>query len=178
MGRIIYKSGVGGYSQGLSAVRAARTRARASFVVGARTVRCPIFRPRRGTALPYKCSFTLGIASAARPVGLADRPEIAEQIGHRGRLEEFGRSQRQAAHGAHLLLELAGTAGIERQVPGVVRTRRDFVDQQAPVLGEEKFDAQHADVLEALQNRAGDLDRLRRDLRLRHCAGAIDTSRM
>ena len=33
------------------------------------------------------------------------------------------------------------------------------------VLGEEEFDAQHADILEALQNRAGDVDGLGRDLR-------------
>ena len=68
------------------------------------------------------------------------------------------RAERQAADGAQLLLELAGDMGINRQMPGVVRARGHFVDQQPAVCRQEELDAEHADHLQRLENRAGDGD--------------------
>src|SRR6185436_15684580 len=66
---------------------------------------------------------------------------------------------------ADLLFELTGAARVECQMPRVVRTRGDLVNQQASVPGEEEFDAQHADVFEPLEDCGGDVDRLRGNLR-------------
>src|SRR4029450_10459536 len=102
-------------------------------------------------------NMTVGQRSATGTVGYGNRPEIAQKIGHGGRLEQFRRSQRPSAYSADLLLELTRATGVERQMPRVVRTRRDLVDQQASVFGEEKFNAQHPDVVEALKDRPGDV---------------------
>ena len=67
---------------------------------------------------------------SARPIRFAIGPEIAQQIRHRRRTVHLRRSQRQSAHRAQLLLELAGDAGVDGQVPRVVRTRRQLIDQQ------------------------------------------------
>ena len=72
------------------------------------------------------------------PVGLARRPQVAQQVHHRRRRELARRAERQAAHRAHLLLELAGHARVEREVTGVVRPRRELVDQQAVVVRSRK----------------------------------------
>ena len=113
-----------------------------------------------------------GNDSAAIQFGVPVVPEIAEKIGHRGRLQQIGRAERQPADGAQLLLELAGATGVERQMPGVVRTRRQLVDEQLAAAGHEEFDAQDADVVERVHHRVGRLDRSRgergRHVRRRH----------
>src|SRR2546427_532543 len=81
-------------------------------------------------------------ASAAIRFVLA--PQVAEQIGHGGGPQQFRRAEGQPAHGAKLLLKLAGDAGVEGEVSGVVRTRRQLVDQQLAGSGQEELHAEHA----------------------------------
>src|SRR5437773_1644426 len=61
------------------------------------------------------------------PFRLAISPEISQQIGHRHGREKRYISKRQAADGAELLLELAGDAGVEAEVAGIVRARRQLI---------------------------------------------------
>ena len=89
-------------------------------------------------------------------------PELAEKIGHRcGGCQQLRGSERQRADRAHLLLELTRDRGVERQVSGIVRPRRDLVDEQLTVGVDEEFDAQHPDVLQLLKNVARNLRRAR-----------------
>src|SRR5207245_6309948 len=85
------------------------------------------------------------------------------QIGHGGGPEQIGRAQRQPADGAELLLELAGEARVEAEVPAVVRARGEFVDEELAGAGQEEFDAQHADDLQRVEQVARDLDGLAGD---------------
>ena len=113
----------------------------------------PIFRPRRASRLAVQMQLHVVEAGGGRPVRLAVRPELAEQIGHRRRgRQQLRGSQRQRADRAHLLLELARDRGVERQVAGVVRPRRDLVDEQFAVGVDEELDAQDADVLQLFEN--------------------------
>ena len=65
-----------------------------------------------------------------RPIRLALLPHIAQQIRHRRRLAQIRGPERQPAHRPQLLLELARHTRINRQMPRVVRARREFVHQQ------------------------------------------------
>src|SRR5688572_3048245 len=65
-------------------------------------------------------------------------PELAEEIRDRRRTHDFGRAERQVAHGAHELLELARDAGRLARVIAVVRSGRELVDQQTTVLQEKE----------------------------------------
>ena len=105
---------------------------------------------------------TPGNAQAAAQSG-SPAPEVAEQIRHRGRAQLLGRAERKPADRPKLLLELAGHAGVEGKVAGVVRTRRKLVDQQLPVVRHEELDAEHADDVELLQDGARDLNGSTRD---------------
>ena len=124
--------------------------------VAAVTVMWPILRPGRGARLAVQ------VQRCGR-----DRPARTDQSGspsaHRSpsrlTIAAAGRRQRRVAeadtaHGAHLLLELAGARRVERPVPAVVRARRELVDEQ-PIVDDEHLDGQHADVVE----RVGDLRR-------------------
>ena len=113
--------------------------ASASSSVSPRHVTCPILRPRRGSRLPYRCSFARGCASTLAPVGLARRlraavePDVAEQVQHhRGRVLRRV-AERQRRQDARLLLELRRHARVDRVVAAVVRARRDLVDEQRAV---------------------------------------------
>src|SRR3990172_2486984 len=75
----------------------------------------------------------------------------------------FGIAERQARDGAYELLELARRAGVDRPVARVVRPRRDLVDEQALIVGNEHLDREQAHELEALSDRPGDRLRLMRD---------------
>src|SRR5688572_2057145 len=90
------------------------------------------------------------------PVRLAVFPELAEQVGHGSRTGNLRRPKGQTAYGAYLLLELTGDRAVERQVTRIVRTRRQFVDEQLAVGAEEKLHAEHADVLELLEDGPSD----------------------
>src|SRR4051812_25863361 len=115
-----------------------------------------------GFRLAVEVELDVGEAAGGLPVGLAAGPEVAQEVRHGGGAEELRRAQRQAADGPQLLLELAGDAGVEGEVAGVVRARRQLVDQQAAVPGEEHLHGQHAGHPETLQDAAGDRHRLPR----------------
>ena len=87
-------------------------------------------------------------------------------------------TQRQAADGAELLLELAGRRGVERQVAGVVRPRGELVDQQLPVARQEHLDAQHADARRARRAWRGNRQGFAARRAAGTSAGAIERSRM
>src|SRR5205085_4372456 len=59
-----------------------------------------------GFVFTVEVELDVGHGAGSAPIGCALLPEVAEQIGHRGRTELFGRTERQPADGAHLLLEL------------------------------------------------------------------------
>ena len=50
----------------------------------------------------------------------------------------------------HLLLELARDGCLDRQVPGVMRTRGDLINQEQAFVGQEELDGQNTDGRERL----------------------------
>ena len=63
-------------------------------------------------------------------------------------LSKLRLTQRQAGHGAHLLLELVDAAGIERVVSAVVRPGRELIDVELAAVGHEHLHGQHAHILQ------------------------------
>lgn len=64
---------------------------------------------------------------------------ISNQVYHlRIRMPAY-RGHRQAANGAHMLFELGHRAGVNAPVPGIMRARRDFIGQKAPVFGDKQL---------------------------------------
>src|SRR5205085_7064670 len=116
--------------------------------------------PRARLVFAVEVEFDVGRGAGPQPVGCALLPEVAEQIGHRGRTKLFGRTERQPADGAHLLLELTCHTSINCEVAGVMRTRCDLVDEQFLVACEKKFDAEDADNVELFEYAPSDLGRL------------------
>ena len=84
-------------------------------------------RARLGFAVEMQLH--IRIAQCRGPIRLAIFPEVSEQIGHRSGTTKFGGTKRQAADRAHLLLELAGGAGVDGEMAGVVRARREFIHE-------------------------------------------------
>src|SRR5258705_293029 len=107
----------------------------------------------------------VGESQGRHPIWLTWFPKVTQEVGHGGRLELLGRAEREAADGAELLLELAGAAGIERQMSRIVRTRCQLVDEQAAVPCKKELDAQKADVLERFEDPMHDVHGLCRDRR-------------
>src|SRR4030095_11198785 len=95
-------------------------------------------------------------SAGRRPVRFALCPQGSEKIRHPRWSEQLGRPEREAADRAHLLLELAGDGGVERQVAGIVRPRRQLVDEEVTVGRHEEIYAQQADRVPRLAERAGD----------------------
>ena len=95
-----------------------------------------------------KVQLHVGQLTRGGPIRFAVGPEVAQQIRHRRRPQQFRRTQRQTADGAELLFELARDARVKRKVSGIVRTRRKLVDQEFVVVRQEEFHAEHADDLE------------------------------
>ena len=90
-----------------------------------------------------------------RPIGFPTLPNIAEEIRHRRRAQNFGRAQRQTADRAHLLLELARGAGFDRPMAGIVRPRREFVHHAvSPVFFRNISTASKPDQIDLLRNGA------------------------
>src|SRR5579885_1594 len=102
--------------------------------------------------------FDMRIRVGGSPVGFAMLPEIAKQIRHCRRAKLLCRAEWQATDGPQLLLKLAGDAGINRQMPGVMRTRRQFVDQQLSRARDKKLHAQHTHNIQCFENAARNLD--------------------
>ncbi|KAG1249221.1 hypothetical protein G6F68_013453 [Rhizopus microsporus] len=72
--------------------------------------------------------------------------------------EHAGAAQRQAKHGAQMVLELRGLAAFDGPVPGVVHARRHLVGQQFAIAAEQ-LQREHAHVLQVLGNATGIADR-------------------
>ena len=82
-------------------------------------------------------------------------PGISENIQHYGRGKQRGVAERESRHRANLLLKLARHAGFDRRVTGVMRTRSGLIGDNRTVFKNEEFDAEHADILQAVRNADG-----------------------
>ena len=69
-------------------------------------------------------------------------PYVSKQISDGAGTDERGVAEREIACGAHQLFKLAGHASALALVIAVVWTRREFVDQQAPLPGHEHLHAE------------------------------------
>src|SRR5206468_4314738 len=96
-------------------------------------------------------------------------PEVAEEICHCRGFEHARRSERESANRAQLLLELTGDARVEGEMAGIVRARRELVDEQLAAAREEEFDADYADDVEGFENCSRDFDGALLDLRRDIC---------
>ena len=123
----------------------------------ATAVRCLIFPAGPRLCLAVEVQGDAGHGAGVLPLRRPRGPEVPEEIRHRGGPEELRRPERQAAHGAHLLLELARDAGVDREVAGVVRARSDLVDEEAAVPGVEELDAEDADEIQRVEKRSSDV---------------------
>ena len=79
---------------------------------------------------------------------------------HYGTAVRRGIAERQAANRAHQLLKLAAGAGVNRPMAGIMRARREFVNQQLACARQKEFDAKHTDYCKLCQYGTGNLDRL------------------
>ena len=68
----------------------------------------PHLPPHARFPFPVQMQLHRRIIQGGCPIRFARFPKVPQQIRHRRRLSQFRRSQRQSAHRAHLLLELAG----------------------------------------------------------------------
>ena len=92
--------------------------------------------PSCARAAPGACRTGAGARRAAparRPTRARATvaPQVAQQVEHHGTRMHARRGQRQARHRAHLPIELADIAGIDRAVARVVRPRRHLVGVRA-----------------------------------------------
>jgi hypothetical protein len=109
-----------------------------------------------GLAFAVEMEAEAGQGEEPTPVGSALGPEIAEEVAHDDGREEAGFAKGQAADGAQLLFELAGDAGVEAVVAGIMRTRGELVDEEVPSPGEEELDGEKADDIETGGDVGGD----------------------
>ena len=68
----------------------------------------------------------------------------SDEVDHGGRAQKLGGAEGQSADRPHLLFELRTQAGIDGGVSGIVRPRRQFVDEHAAVAGSESQPGQEA----------------------------------
>ena len=94
-----------------------------------------------GTGLGLAIDVKLGswLAEHHTPIRSAVFPEISQQIPHHDRGKQCVRPQGEAANRPQLLLELTRYARVEGVMARIVRTGRQFIDQEATVAREEKF---------------------------------------
>ena len=116
--------------------------------------------------------FHVWIGEGGGPVGFTLRPDVAEEVGHCGGRAKGSGAERQAADGSDLLLELAGDAGVQREVAAVVGAGGEFVDDELAALRDEEFDGEEADDPEFLQNAAGEFYGFLREVRADVAEGA------
>ncbi len=83
-------------------------------------------------------------------------PQVAEQVDHHRRPQEFHAAQRQVAHCPRVLLELARQSRVERQVPRVVRPRGQLVDHDPPVARQEHLHGEQPLHVQRLRHGAGE----------------------
>ena len=99
------------------------------------------FAPRSGFRFAVKMQLDVRRLQGVLPDGFAARPNVAEQICHRRRAVKFGRAERQTADGAKLLFKLRRDAGVKRQMPRIMRARRQLAHARvdADALGAGKL---------------------------------------
>ena len=97
------------------------------------------------------------ILQGGRPVGLALGPQIPEQVGHGCGRTQLRGAKREAADRAHLLLELACDAGIDREVARIVSARSELVDQEPALRGDEHLHGHEPHRPQLLKNAGGQL---------------------
>ena len=74
--------------------------------------------------------------------------------------------KRPAGDGADMLLKLRNGACVACPVAGIMNPRREFIDDQAPVIQNKKFNADDTDVIKAFHQAGCDIPRFFRCLRL------------
>jgi len=79
--------------------------------------------------------------------------QLADPVEHQRCAARAGVAQRQAEHGAHVILELAGMSPFDGPVPGIVHARRHLVAEQLAIL-HKQLQREHADVVEPFGERA------------------------
>ncbi len=118
----------------------------------------PHFPPYAGRLFPVEMQFDTRHSQRSSPIGFAVLPEIAQQIGHRGRPQQLGGTERQPANGPRLLLELAGHRRVDGEMTRVVGPRGQFVDEQPAPPVQKELHTEHADHIQLGQHRARQLD--------------------
>jgi hypothetical protein len=121
--------------------------------VGVENGQMPHFPTGCGGFLAVEVKFHAGVSLPdLGPVRISVVPEIAQKVDHRGGSRQGSRAQREPAKRPDLLLELAGDRSFDRQVPRIMRSRGQFVDEQTPFGSQEELDRQHAHRSERLSN--------------------------
>ena len=100
-------------------------------------------RPRAALAVEMEAHATH--RKRALPRGLPIRPDIAQQVVNGARNGDVRRAERQAAYRPDELLELTRQARALGLVEGVVRTRRELIDDNTPLARQEKLHREQAD---------------------------------
>jgi hypothetical protein len=67
------------------------------------------------------------------PVWFSFVPKVAQEIEHGRRAERGDQAKGEATDGADLLLKLAGVAGLDRKMAGVVHPRGELIDENFPI---------------------------------------------
>eukprot|EP01063_Lacrimia_lanifica_P000915 TRINITY_DN10444_c0_g3_i1.p4 TRINITY_DN10444_c0_g3~~TRINITY_DN10444_c0_g3_i1.p4 ORF type:complete len:123 (-),score=8.84 TRINITY_DN10444_c0_g3_i1:1110-1478(-) len=80
---------------------------------------------------------------------------ITEQIHHHSRFEKIGSAERKSADRSDMLFELARFTKVERIMPGIVRTRRQFINQKVSVFRDEHFHRKRPDKFQFLRELNG-----------------------
>ena len=138
----------------------------------------PHFPPHARRRFPVEMQLDVRHGQRRGPIGLAVLPEVAQQVGHGRRPQQFGGAQRQPADGPHLLLELAGHGGVDGEVARVVRARRQLVDEQPAVARSRKSSTQSTPTTPAARAPSRAISTASRRAAGGHGAGATETSRM
>ena len=97
------------------------------------------------TFLAIEMEIGIALAEDRIPIRTVTSPQLSQDIGHRGRAALFGATQRQIADCPELLFKLTAVKGLDRQMPRIVRSGSNFVDEQPAIRGDEEFDAEQPD---------------------------------
>src|SRR5205823_2583609 len=104
------------------------------------------------------------VAQRSREVRLPTiLPQITEQVHDRRWANDARVTERQVAHGANELLELADHAGALSGVKRIVRARGELVDVQIAGHREKQLDGHQALEIDCLRDPTTDVDRARDD---------------
>ncbi len=124
---------------------------------------------RRTRGLAVEVEGGAGIGEEGGPIGFdfsaggIGAPEVAEEVGHDGRLEEgdfghgrgVGRAEGEVADGGDVEFELGAGGGAQGDVAGVVRAGGEFIHQDVAVVQDEHFDREESDDAEFFRDGGG-----------------------